>query len=214
MKLSKILLISTIFVFAMSSCGGSSKSSGEGKTEENNKHYVMEPQTSSISGPLGKAFTVIERKYKANKDAVCPSINVEIELSDASKLPEGFDPKTFGSIGNEGNPQYSMLANFIIEFLDEDGDIIETKDQSSGADQLLQLAEGERGSLEFYLPANNLEDIRSFRIKSVLQSNEINTNKSTGNSLDDEEFDKAMEHTKEAMKTTSQALKVLKDIVE
>lgn len=216
MRIFKLNFIFLVFVFALFSCGGSQKSTEEEQNVEDTKFYFMEPQTTSISGPLGKAFSIVKKKYKANKEDLSPKIYVEIELTDASQLPEGFE-RLVGTRENKKDPKYPMLANFIIEFLDEDEDIIESKDESYGVGQILRMSEGEKGSVYFYLPYKKEGDVKFFRIKSDYYPNDINNeniSESNGETGNDEEFDKAMKHTKEAVETTTEMMKNIQNMIK
>lgn len=224
MKKPFFYLFIALFGSFMISCGGGSKESEETSSEE--KVISFTPQTTNISGPLGKAFEVVNRTYKPKGD-YSKRLNVEIELKDASLLPTDFNPMSVGTTDNSGDPNYPMIANFVIEYLDEDGDVVETEEASEGVDRLLRCTEGDKATLSFDVP-RKYEDITSFRIISDYYPNQIegktnNTDeadsqsskeKPTSSGVSDEEFEKAMEHTNKALETVSKASKAMKDLLQ
>lgn len=205
----------------MGACG-SSKSSEE-KTGKNDE-IILKPYTTKINGPLGSAFTVVEREYKSKGNFA--KLNVEIEATDISLLPEGFDFSLVGTPSNKGDVKYPLIATFIVEYLDEDGNVIDTREVSEGIDRLLRLKNGDTGTLSSYLPYEK-ENVTHFRVVSDLYPNEIKESKSSTVSDDatldistddmtDEDFDRAMERTKKAAETMNEVLdgaaKILKHI--
>lgn len=221
--MKKILLYAycAVLVGALASCGGSSEK-GDAESEETVEavECVVTPKTKSISGPLGKAYEVVEREYKV-KGQFGPEINVEITLVDPSGFPKGFDGNKVGTRNDEGKAQYPMIANFTIEFLDEDGDIVDTATPIGEYGELLRLTQGDTSTLSFYAPDYNLEDIKYFRIKSDYYPNEIKeSEKESTTSADvsvvDDEFNKALEEAgrvaETAGKMVEQAGEVMKEL--
>lgn len=103
--ISAIVLLSAAFLFV--SCGGGGKK-------------VIVPANTSVSGPLGPYFKVVDRSYKI----INGEINVEFE-----RIAEGLpSPWTEGmKLGWTDN---SVEPGFIIDLLDEDGDVL-SKDETS-----------------------------------------------------------------------------------
>lgn len=185
-------------------CGGFANSDHNNEQEEKEESIeklTLTPQTTKISGPLGMAYTTVDRNYKIKGDS--RKFNVEIELTDSSQLPQNFSSASVGTDKNKGDSNYAMLANFMVEFLDEEGNIIETEEAGDRIGHLFRLSQGDKGTISFYLPCN-LEDISQFRITSDYYPNEFNEGKVDSN---DEDFDKAMEHATKAVETTTKMMK-------
>lgn len=224
--MNKILYFFGIFLLlgAMGACGSSKSSKASDENKEKSDEIILKPYTTKITGPLGNAFTVVEREYKSKGDFA--KLNVEIEVTDISLLPEGVDLFQVGTPSNEGDEKYPLIATFIVEYLDEDGNVIETKDAQEGIGRLLRLKNGDTGTLTYYLPYKK-ENVTHFRVISDLYPNEIKESRSSTVSDDatldisidkmtDEEFDKALERTKKAAETVNEivdgASKLLKHI--
>ena len=152
-NLYSILNAGVIFALAISfvSCGS--------------REVVVTPSKSSISGPLGEYFQVVDRNYKV-KDGY---INVEIERI-TNGLP---DPWVEGmEVGYSDN---RVEPGFVVEFLDEDGDIL-CKDQTDivwDKDELVAvvaLGQGETSSIPF--GANVTKGLSSFKVSSTFKYHE------------------------------------------
>lgn len=151
--LNSIISAGALFAFALSllSCGG--------------REVVVTPSKSSISGPLGEYFQVVDRNYKV-KDGY---INIEIERIE-NGLP---DPWVDGiEVGYNDN---RVEPGFVVEFLDEDGDIL-CKDQTDivwNEDELVAvvaLGVGETSSIPF--GANVTKGLSSFKVSSTFKYHE------------------------------------------
>ena len=215
-------LLFTCFVLllgALASCGGggsSDKSNEEGET----RNLIIKPKTKTVTGPLGKAFEVIERDYKLKKNYGMYVINVELTLANPSSLPSGFDSNRVGTHYDEGKAQYPMLANFIIEYLDEDGDIIETSQPiDPGYKDLMRLSEGESSSILFNLHNDDINQIKYFRIKSDYYPNEIAEEVKKSDitdlpSIDDEELYQTIEQVGKAAETAGKMVETAGEIIK
>lgn len=151
--LNSIISAGALFAFALSllSCGG--------------REVVVTPSKSSISGPLGEYFQVVDRNYKV-KDGY---INIEIERIETG-LP---DPLVDGmEVGYNDN---RVEPGFVVEFLDENGDIL-CKDQTDivwNKDELVAvvaLGVGETSSIPFC--ANVTKGLSSFKVSSTFKYHE------------------------------------------
>lgn len=219
--MKKILLLAycAILVGALASCGGGS-SSETSNEEAEPQNYVLNPKTKSITGPLGRAYEVIERDYKVKEDYGVYVINVELTLAKPSSLPSGFDGNKVGTHYDNGNAQYPMLANFVIEYLDEDGNIIETREpNNSGYKDLMRLSEGESSSVSFYVPDKNINDIKYFRIKSDYYPNEIEEEVKKSDitditSIDDEDLYQTLEQAGKAAETAGKMVETAGEIMK
>lgn len=210
MKLKSSLCLGIALI--ITACGGSSESSAD---KEQREKQPITPETTTISGTLGKAYTVVDKKYKPQGETLFKKLNVEIELTDPSKLPDLFLTQKVGTEENEGDADYPILANFIIEFLDEEGDVIKTDENGDGIDRLIRLTEqGDKATISFYLP-DNLSDVKFFRIISDFYPNKTKAEGSTGSEmeLNDEEFNTAMKHYEKAVETSGKVMKNMLDII-
>ena len=151
--LNSVIRVGALFAFTLSllSCGG--------------REVVVTPSKSSISGPLCEYFQVVDRNYKV-KDGY---INIEIERIE-NGLP---DPWVEGmEVGYSDN---RVEPGFVVEFLDEDGDIL-CKDQTDivwEKDELVAvvaLGEGETSSIPF--GASVTKGLASFKVSSTFKYHE------------------------------------------
>ena len=151
--LNLIIRVGALLVFFVSllSCGG--------------REVIVTPSKSSISGPLGEYFQVVDRNYKV-KDGY---INIEIERIE-NGLPDPWeDGMEVGYSDNRVEP------DFVVEFLDEDGDIL-CKDQTDivwEKDELVSvvaLGVGETSSIPF--GANVTKGLAAFKVSSTFKYHE------------------------------------------
>lgn len=221
--MKKLLLFAyyAVLIGALASCGGSSDKNGN-ESDENAElnDFVVTPKTTSITGPLGKAYEIVDRDYKLKKTYSSYEILVEVELSDPARLPAGFDPTKVGTRFNEGEAQYPMLANFTIEYLDEDGNIIDDRTPNSSYSDLLRLSQGDTSTLRFYLPDDNISEIKYFRIKSDYFPNKIAENvKETSDNRasetnSDDDLDKTLEQAGKVAETAGKMVETAGEIMK
>ena len=151
--LNSIISTGALFAFALSllSCGC--------------KEVVVTPSKSSISGPLGEYFQVVDRNYKVNDGY----INIEIERIENGLPDPWVDGMEVGYSDNRVEP------GFVVEFLDEDGDVL-CKDQTDivwEKDELVAvvaLGVGETSSIPF--GANVTKGLASFKLSSTFKYHE------------------------------------------
>ena len=151
--LNSIIRVGALLVYVVSllSCGG--------------REVVVTPSKSSISGPLGEYFQVVDRNYKV-KDGY---INIEIERIENGLPDPWVDGMEVGYNDNRVEP------SFVVEFLDEDGDIL-CKDQTDivwNKDELVAvvaLGVGETSSIPF--GANVTKGLSSFKVSSTFKYHE------------------------------------------
>lgn len=209
----------SLLMTVLGACGSKSSESSDETTKQEDA-IILKPYTTKINGPLGSAFTIVEREYKSKGDFA--KLNVEIEVADISLLPEGVEFAGVGTPSNKGDANYPLIATFLVEYLDEDGNVIESKEANDGIDRLLRLKNGDTGTLTFYLPYRK-ENVTQFRVISDLYPNDIKESKSsainedvTNVDMTDEEFEKAIERTKKAAETVNEmvdgATKILKNL--
>lgn len=140
-----------IVAVSLSSCGG--------------KEVVITPSKTSISGPLGEYYQVVDRNYKV-KDGY---INIELE-----RIEEGL-PEPWVEGIEVGYSDNKVQPEFVVEFLDADGDIL-CKDQTDivwEKDELMAvvaLGVGETSSIPF--GANVTKGLASFKVSSTFKYHE------------------------------------------
>ena len=186
----------------------------------------LKVETSKIKGHLGDCFEVVSKEYKIINDY---SSKLMIELkrldSDSELLSTHIDNITGND--NEGGKCY---IDFIIEFLDENSNIVATtKSSSYSRDQIVSLVKntraGETGILEFYV--NDDADINSFRLSSICEVKPIEKTdlgiegavKEITDIANDKELEKAVEDMSKVLDTelklldaAGKALKTLEQI--
>lgn len=155
MKNSSYLIAKTIALFTITlflfSCGSS--------------EVVVKPSKTTISGPLGEYFQVVDRDYKV-KDGY---INIEIERVEKGLPSPWVEGMEVGYSDNRVEP------GFIVEFLDEGGDIV-CKDQTDIVwedDELVSvvaLGVGETSSIPF--SANVTDGLVAFKVSSTFKYHE------------------------------------------
>ncbi|MBO5380463.1 MAG: hypothetical protein J6A40_00010 [Bacteroides sp.] len=178
----------------------------------------LKVETSRIKGHLGDCFEVVSKEYKVKRDY---SSKLMIELkrldSDSELLNTHIDNIT-GS-DNEGGKCY---IDFIIEFLDENSNVVaKTKSSSYSRDQIVSLVKntraGETGIIEFYV--NDDTDINSFRLGSICEVKPVEqsvqgisdlgieeTMKEITDIANDQELEKAVEDMGKILDTELQLL--------
>lgn len=222
MKKFLIFANCALLIGALASCGGSSDN-GNTESEESveAKTYVLTPKTTSITGPLGQAYEVVERDYKLKNTYGSNEIFVEVKLADPTKLPKGFDANKVGTRYDEGNSEYTMITNFVIEYLDEDGDIIESHN-ASGSDykDLARISKGESSTVNFYAP-NNADGIKYFRIKSDYYPNKIEgkakekeSSSSYDSDTDDDDINKTLEQASKVAETAGKMVETAGEVMK
>lgn len=186
----------------------------------------LKVETSKIKGHLGDCFEVVSKEYKIINDY---SSKLMIELkrldSDSELLSTHIDNITGND--NEGGKCY---IDYIIEFLDENSNIVATtKSSLYSRDQIVSLVKntraGETGILEFYV--NDDADINSFRLSSICEVKPIEKTdlgiegavKEITDIANDKELEKAVEDMSKVLDTelklldaAGKALKTLEQI--
>lgn len=157
MKLIKFALIPAI-ILTVASCGKNNATDSTSK-------LILKPATTEVSGDFDECFTVVDRNYKVIKTGLRRKITVELQRTD-KPLPFNSEGKKIDTYGVSGVYDF-IHVGFGIEFLDEDGNIIQKESpehSNSSATGLMKLKDGKTGSIAFYVPDNNT--ITSFRISS------------------------------------------------
>lgn len=184
MKTLKYFFLAAISV-CLASCGGNNNS--DEKTE-----IIVSPVETEVSGDMEGCFTVVDKEYKAVGDWENGIITVEIERT-SEDLPfelNGRDLCSFSETLFAANVQ----VGFGIEFLDEDGNILDKVSANAGglsgpydSDECVALAKlkpGKKGTIRFSV-SDSAKDAVGFRITSAYEENEASNGGSYSSSDDD-----------------------------
>lgn len=160
-------LFGFLAVGLMASCGG-----GGGEKEKAPVSESMKPETTTVSGDLGECFVVVDREYKlTDNGALGRLLTVELERTEAAlpfELTSSTDLADFGT--SKSKP--FIKVGFGIEFLDDDGNVLDKVSASSGpyshdeAPDLVRLKPGEKGSIRFSV-RDKAQQATKFRISSA-----------------------------------------------
>ncbi|MCQ2094551.1 MAG: YARHG domain-containing protein [Bacteroidaceae bacterium] len=163
------LIISSLGIIIPLVCNSSTTES-----ESNELDMILEPVETEISGDMDGCFTVVDKKYKVTDKMGTKIITVEIERTD-EKLPfelEGRELFSFSEVG----PVAYVQVGFGIEYLDQDGNILDKVSANSGGYDssecvaLVKLNSGKKGTIRFSVDDSAAEAV-SFRITSAYEDN-------------------------------------------
>lgn len=161
-KVALILVAVTAVVLVACTRGKSSAEAGDAdKTEEG-----IRPTGTKVQGPLKEFFEVVDKPYKTSKDGFA-KINVEFKRL-AGKFQLGNGEQLVTNKRSAENGDGGLAIGLTIEFLDKDGNVIDTAE--SDGQQLARLAgfdEGDTGTVSFYLPMSR-KTPAAFRISSEM----------------------------------------------
>ena len=196
----KNIIIAFIAVFALfAACAGCDSDNKDSKQEK-----TLTAADVKVHGPLKDYFEVVDKSYKFVGYNVSRKINVEFKrLAGVFPLEEGED---FAKNSNDSGLKITME----IEYLDEDGNVL---DKSTCFDDLVKLAkfdEGDTGSLEFRYSGD--ETPAKFRITSSMEH--IKAKENTTTSSETSTTTSSDDDAEDAMKTAKQAVDVLGDMVD
>jgi|GEM_PF-5589304 len=198
--IKKSIIIAFIAVFALfAACAGCESNNQDSKQEK-----TLTATDIKVHGPLKDYFEVVDKSYKFVGDYPSRKINVEFKrLAGVFPLKEGED---FAKDNNESGLKITLE----IEYLDEDGNVL---DKDICFDDLVKLAkfdEGDTGSLEFRYYGD--ETPTKFRITSSLEH--IKAKENTTSSSENKTASSSDDGAEDAMKTAKQAVDVLGDMVD
>lgn len=164
MKKILVLLAATALLF---SCGKKSK-------DDAFEELKLKPETTVVSGDLGSCYKVVDKEYKTvEKDLFGGLLTIELERTDAElpfELKNGISPSSYGTFGKD----VYVHVGFGIEFLDEDGTVLEKVSVENGysnedPEALAKLKKGEKGTIRFIVP-KELKKAVSFRVTSAYEN--------------------------------------------
>ena len=177
------ILTAILSVFLVACSGGNSGNNSSNNSDANTEKTAdiqedgIHPASTKVQGPLKDYFEVVDKPYKISYGGRLQKINVEFKRL-AGRFPlqagESFTQFKYGG---------GLYVNLIIEFMDEDGNVISTEE--GDFDSLKRLAsfdEGDTGTVSFYVKG---ETPAKFRISSEMERGEKDEKKGAGDDLDD-----------------------------
>lgn len=176
------ILTAILSVFLVACNGGNSGNNSSNNSDANTEETAdvqddgIHPASTKVLGPLKDYFEVVDKPYKINKE-VFEKINVEF------KRLAGRFPLQEGESFVDSKSDKGLYIRLIIEFMDEDGNVIST--EAGHFDSLKRLAsfdEGDTGTVSFFV---NGETPAKFRISSEMEHVEKDEKKGAGDDLDD-----------------------------
>lgn len=197
--MKKIKLFAVVaLALVLTSCGGGSGSKAEGSdsTTENSESAVhkIKPQSTNISGALSGCYEITDREYKVTDEQFA---KVNVELTRTSKeLPPIFDAD-------------AVETTLRIEFLDADGDVVDTAVTTDCS--FIELLPGEISSVSFYV-CDDIKKVTQFRVFSECEvAHEENNTSSLPSS---EDIDNSLEQAEKAMDMAGDALNMMDGLID
>lgn len=191
------------FALVVASCAGN----GSNKTNDENKRKEgLTPVDTKVHGPLKDYFEIVDKSYKLIGDGyTLKEVNVEFKrLAGVFNLEEGEELINSTSSGS------GLEIGMEIEYLDEDGNIIEKR--TADVDDLVKLAkfdEGDIGSVSFRFHYDDGDGIPvKFRITSSMEHAKAKGNLTTD---DESSSDEDMENV---LKNAQQSVEILGDMMD
>lgn len=145
---------------------------------KSSNEFVIKPETTKIKGALGDYYEVVNNEYKIINDDESFDSSATISISIKRKggdLPFDInDTLPFGTNGGK-----STHIGFGIELLDDNSNSIDVKQatadglagvySSDDITNLMQLKDGETGTIRWSIDKELLSKIKSFRITSAME---------------------------------------------
>ena len=168
------LLKSSLFLICLACVIGVSSCGGNDSVTVTSTH---------INGPLGDFFEVVDKPYKIVKEKGSETtISVEIK-----RIKEG------------GPKDYLSGAEFSLELMDEDENVVDNLYSFGGLDKVLSLREGESTSLTFGTYSKIKSNVSKIRLSSTWDEKKQNDDEMED---DDEEIAETEEEEEEAEEAT------------
>lgn len=214
-KLVKLALIIAA-VMCIASCG---RKSEETEEPQEDPEISLTPETTTIKGPLGEYFSVVDRTFTIKKDGSFTILAVEVERND-KMTPFLAEDICFFPNGKKSDA--SMLGGFGYELIDENGDVIDKGSASSSTtvyswddvEEALRSMPGERSTIRF-----DIFDIngtpKTLRITSDLQKNKQSKSSVEADDTDTtDDTDDIEEAVNDIKKTAEQSVNGVKKAIE
>lgn len=187
-----------------------------GSKKEEGLAIKVKPETVELTGDMGECYKVVDKEYKSTKNSMFDILTLELERTDAElpfELIEGKDPDSYGTWGQN----VYLHVGFGIEFLDKDGNVLESKpataDGTAGCYSredpinLAKLKPGEKGTIRFTVD-KSLKDAVSFRMSTAYEKVENTSSSSeSSESTGSTDWDKVLDDYESMMNSYISAVK-------
>ncbi len=168
-KLSLSILLLAGLTFTFASCGGSNNKSAEEKAEVV-EDVVIKPSSTSVSGKLGGFLEVEDKEYHLTKDDFKYSFTVSFKHNGGTPKVVLSDVVSSGDAEKSSKP---LAGKFIVELLDANGNVIETRDlEGDDFNKLVGLSKDEKANVKISCYSDDAIKAKSFEITSAVEANE------------------------------------------
>lgn len=216
-KIAMMALACLCVLGIATSCGGSDNKETKEEVKKD-QEFKVKPENTKVKGALADLFEVVDKEYTVKKDGGSYKFMIEVKrLEEVAPWGDNSDI-VYAQKGSDSTA--SWLGGFGIEFLDKDGNVIETVSPMNGSyswddtTTALRLNPGETGTLTLSVyPDNDDFQPASFRVTSDLQPND-KKKEETSASDDDDDHQTLAEFEEEFNKGKEAAEKELKDALE
>ena len=205
-KSINMLLCALCCTALLTSCGSSNSSSES--SDEGNKQVEVKLESKTISGKLGKAFDIVDKDYKISDSY---NLSVTFKRNDSKPLVN-FEELSSEEDAIDSNKHY--IGIFIVELLDESGDILEESSiDGESFNSLMNLVEGDETSIKFTCFVDT-EAVKSFRVKSIVKDNENKGSKDSDNLDKIEDLDDVIDATKKSAEAVGTAMDIINSLTK
>ena len=205
-KSINMLLCALCCTALLTSCGSSNSSSES--SDEGNKQVEVKLESKTISGKLGKAFDIVDKDYKISDSY---NLSVTFKRNDSKPLVN-FEELSSEEDAIDSNKPY--IGIFIVELLDESGDILEESSiDGESFNSLMNLVEGDETSIKFTCFVD-AEAVKSFRVKSIVKDNENKGSKDSDNLDKIEDLDDVIDATKKSAEAVGTAMDIINSLTK
>ena len=208
-KSINMLLCALCCTALLTSCGGSNSSSESYESsDDGNKQVEVKLESKTISGKLGKAFDIVDKDYKISDSY---NLSVTFKRNDSKPLVK-FEELSSEEDALDSNKPY--IGIFIVELLDESGDILEESSiDGESFNSLMNLVEGDETSIKFTCFVDT-EAVKSFRVKSIVKENEYKDSKDSDNLDKIEDLDDVIDVTKKSAEAVGAAMDIINSLTK
>lgn len=208
-KSINMLLYALCCTALLTSCGGSNSSSESSESsDDGNKQVEVKLESKTISGKLGKAFDIVDKDYKISDSY---NLSVTFKRNDSKPLVK-FEELSSEEDALDSNKPY--IGIFIVELLDESGDILEESSiDGESFNSLMNLVEGDETSIKFTCFVDT-EAVKSFRVKSIVKENEYKGSKDSDNLDKIEDLDDVIDVTKKSAEAVGAAMDIINSLTK
>lgn len=176
-KSIRMLLCALCCTTLLVSCGGSKSDSGKESSEAQKETTIkVRPESTSIGGKFGKAFSFEDKEYALKLENSYSSdyyVKLNITMTRNNVKPS----VNFNEIAGSHDAGKKYVGDIEAEFLDENDDVVFTArvglSNYTDIDKLLTLEEGDRTTVTFssYESKATVNSAKKFRLTSTLENN-------------------------------------------